>query len=150
MASAIIITLIFFATLPEIARLRTTAVGTSQGRALAIAPITSTLWSSRKPSSPRNASFCGSRSPRARLRPLARLPALTDLNLARNRQGANNWQDLGGGTARADAPAADAGGAAAPTDIDLNVEAIVVDDARIVWNDAVARQHARSEERYFT
>jgi AsmA protein len=64
----------------------------------------------------------------------ARLAGL-ELNLARNRAGANNWQDLGGGTAPADAPGAN-DGAAAPRDLDLNVEAIVVDDARIVWNDA--------------
>jgi AsmA protein len=64
----------------------------------------------------------------------ARLAGL-ELNLARNRAGANNWQDLGGGPAQADAPAADSG-AAAPTDLDLGVDAIVIEDARIVWNDA--------------
>jgi AsmA protein len=65
----------------------------------------------------------------------ARLAGL-ELNLARNRSGANNWQDLGGGgTAQTDAPAAD-GGAAAPADLDLGVDAIVIEDARIVWNDA--------------
>lgn len=64
----------------------------------------------------------------------ARLAGL-ELNLARNRAGANNWQDLGGGAASADAPASD-GGSAAPSDLNLNVDAIVVDDARIVWNDA--------------
>jgi AsmA protein len=64
----------------------------------------------------------------------ARLEGL-ELNLARNGSGANNWQDLGGGTPQADAPAAD-GGATPPRDLDLGVGAIVVEDARIVWNDA--------------
>jgi AsmA protein len=64
----------------------------------------------------------------------ARLAGL-ELNLARDGNGANNWQDLGGGTANANAPTAD-GGSAAPSELDLGVEAIVVDDARIVWNDA--------------
>jgi AsmA protein len=63
----------------------------------------------------------------------ARLAGL-ELNLARNRAGANNWQDLGGATAQTDAPAADGGGASA--DLDLGVDAIVIEDARIVWNDA--------------
>jgi AsmA protein len=67
----------------------------------------------------------------------ARLAGL-ELNLARNRSGANNWQDLSGGTApSADAPvapAADGGGAA--TDLDLSVGALVLEDAHIVWNDA--------------
>jgi AsmA protein len=64
----------------------------------------------------------------------ARLTGL-ELNLARDRRGANNWQDLGGrGTPAADAPAAD--GAAAPADLDLGVGAIEIEDARIVWNDA--------------
>jgi AsmA protein len=65
----------------------------------------------------------------------ARLAGL-ELNLARNSSGANNWQDLGGGgTAQTEAPAAD-GGAAAPADLDLGVDAIVIEDARIVFNDA--------------
>jgi AsmA protein len=59
-----------------------------------------------------------------------------ELNLARNRAGANNWQDLGGGGApQADAPAPE-GGASAPTSLDLGVGAIEIADARIVWNDA--------------
>ena len=64
----------------------------------------------------------------------ARLAGL-ELNLARNRSGANNWQDLGGAPAPAgDAPAADGGGA--PADLDLGVGAIEIEDAHIVWNDA--------------
>lgn len=64
----------------------------------------------------------------------ARLAGL-ELNLARNRQGANNWQDLGGGGADAAAPA-DGGGAAPPVALDLGIGAIEIEDARIVWNDA--------------
>ncbi len=64
----------------------------------------------------------------------ARLAGL-ELNLARNRSGANNWQDLGGAPAPAgDAPAAEGGGA--PVDLDLGVGAIEIEDAHIVWNDA--------------
>jgi AsmA protein len=64
----------------------------------------------------------------------ARLEGL-ELNLARNRSGANNWQDLGGGgTAQAQAPAA--GAESAPANLDLGVGAIEIEDARIVWNDA--------------
>jgi len=64
----------------------------------------------------------------------ARLEGL-ELNLARNRSGANNWQDLGGGgTPQAQAPAG--GGESAPTNLDLGVGAIEIENARIVWNDA--------------
>ena len=64
----------------------------------------------------------------------ARLAGL-ELNLARNRSGANNWQDLGGAPAPAgEAPAADGDGA--PADLDLGVGAIEIEDAHIVWNDA--------------
>src|SRR5688500_7931337 len=65
----------------------------------------------------------------------ARLEGL-ELNLARNRAGANNWQDLGGGAAPAgNAPAADGGGGV-PEGLDLGVGAIEIEDAHIVWNDA--------------
>ncbi|HVJ29769.1 MAG TPA: AsmA family protein, partial [Gammaproteobacteria bacterium] len=69
----------------------------------------------------------------------ARLEGL-ELNLARNRSGANNWQDLGGGGAQAQepAPAAD-GGASAPANLDLGVGAIEIENARIVFNDAATR-----------
>lgn len=64
----------------------------------------------------------------------ARLTGLT-LNLARDANGLNNWQDLGGGGApageSADEPAA--GGA---TSLDLDVAAIEVADARVTWSDA--------------
>ena len=64
----------------------------------------------------------------------ARLQGL-ELNLARNRNGANNWQDLSGGAApAADAPAADGGGV--PAGLELGVGAIDIEDAHIVWNDA--------------
>jgi AsmA protein len=67
----------------------------------------------------------------------ARLEGL-ELNLARNRSGANNWQDLGRGDApAADTPAAE-GAEGAPADLDLGVGALEIENARIVWNDAAA------------
>src|SRR5262245_20342335 len=67
----------------------------------------------------------------------ARLEGL-ELNLARNRSEANNWQDLGGrGTPEAQAAPAD-GGASAPANLDLGVDDIEIENARIVWNDAAA------------
>ena len=63
----------------------------------------------------------------------ARLSRL-ELNLARDRRGANNWQDLGGGGEPA-APA-DGAGDSAPAGLDLGVDAIAVEDARVVFNDA--------------
>jgi AsmA protein len=62
----------------------------------------------------------------------ARLEGLT-LNLARDARGRNNWQDLGGGSTAA---AGEGGGAA--DGLALNVDAIEVADAHIVWNDAAA------------
>jgi AsmA protein len=68
----------------------------------------------------------------------ARLSGL-ELNLARDARGRNNWQDLGGGGG---------GGAAAPagrsaqssdggaTNLNLGVDSIEIDDARVSWNDA--------------
>jgi AsmA protein len=64
----------------------------------------------------------------------ARLEGL-ELNLARNRSGANNWQDLGGQDATAGAAPAAEGGEA-PADLDLGVGAIEIENAHIVWNDA--------------
>src|SRR5688572_3747651 len=65
----------------------------------------------------------------------ARLEGL-ELNLARNRSGANNWQDLGGrSTPAGDAPAP-ADGGSAPASLDLGVRAIEIENARVVWNDA--------------
>jgi AsmA protein len=64
----------------------------------------------------------------------ARLEGL-ELNLARNRSGANNWQDLSGSAAPAgNAPAADGGGV--PSNLDLGVDALEIEGAHIVWNDA--------------
>src|SRR5688572_28280327 len=60
----------------------------------------------------------------------ARLEGL-ELNLARNRNGANNWQDLGGRSApQAEAPAE--GGEDAPADFDLGVGAVEIENARVV------------------
>jgi AsmA protein len=58
-----------------------------------------------------------------------------ELNLARNRSGANNWQDLGsGGEPPASAPAAE-GGAGTAANLNLGVDAVEIEDAHIVWND---------------
>jgi AsmA protein len=66
----------------------------------------------------------------------ARLEGL-ELNLARNRSGANNWQDLGGGgTPQEQAPAPADGGTSAPANLDLSVDDIEIENARVVWNDA--------------
>jgi len=67
----------------------------------------------------------------------ARLEGL-ELNLARNRAGANNWQDLGGRGAAAGVAPAPADGGTAPASLDLGVGAIEIEDAHIVWNDAAA------------
>jgi AsmA protein len=66
----------------------------------------------------------------------ARLEGLV-LNLARDSQGRNNWQDMSGGAV---APVnvettADAGG---DTDLDLDIGAIVIAEAEINWSDASA------------
>ena len=62
----------------------------------------------------------------------ARLEGLV-LNLARNEQGQNNWQELGGTAAPEPASsAADSAG------LELNVGAIVIADAEINWSDAAA------------
>src|SRR5690606_33588746 len=66
----------------------------------------------------------------------ARLDGLV-LNLARDAQGRNNWQDLGGGEAAPDAPAPEQGGGDA-ADIDLNVDVIRVTNSQVNWNDAGA------------
>src|SRR5690606_33034252 len=57
------------------------------------------------------------------------------LNLARDAQGRNNWQDLGGDRAPAEAPAGDAEGGSAPN-VGLNVEEIRVTNSEVNWNDA--------------
>ncbi len=64
----------------------------------------------------------------------ARLAGL-ELNLARDRRGANNWQDLGGRSGTAAAPA-DGGGGEAPSALELGVDAIEIENARVVFNDA--------------
>ncbi|MFL2547502.1 MAG: AsmA family protein [Candidatus Rariloculaceae bacterium] len=61
----------------------------------------------------------------------ARLEGLT-LNLARNAEGIDNWQDLGGG-GPAEPAAPDIGDGAA---LDLSVGSIVIDNANINWSDA--------------
>ena len=66
----------------------------------------------------------------------ARLEGL-ELNLARNRSGANNWQDLGGGDSPAvDTPAAEGAEGAEGAPLDLGVGALAIESARIAWNDA--------------
>src|SRR5690606_36771397 len=57
------------------------------------------------------------------------------LKLARDAQGRNNWQDLGGGAdAAADEPAApESGGAGA---VDLGIDEIRISNSEVTWNDA--------------
>lgn len=65
----------------------------------------------------------------------ARLDGLV-LNLARDAQGRNNWQDLGRNGAAAETPSAgeqDGGGA---PNVSLNVEEIRVTNSEVNWNDA--------------
>ena len=64
----------------------------------------------------------------------ARLQGL-ELNLARDANGRNNWQDLGGGAAPAEQAPAEPG-AQVPSDLDLDVRAIDVANARVTWTDA--------------
>ena len=59
-----------------------------------------------------------------------------ELNLARDANGRNNWQDLGNG---ADAGAAAASAGDGKAGLDLDVSAVEVTNARVVWNDAAAR-----------
>jgi AsmA protein len=62
----------------------------------------------------------------------ARLRGL-ELNLARDAQGRNNWQDLGGDAAPAAAPAAES----SPTvDLNLDIASIEIIDASVTWRDA--------------
>jgi AsmA protein len=65
----------------------------------------------------------------------ARLTGLV-LNLGRDAQGRNNWQDLAGEDTAADAAPADAS-STAPGSLDLNVAAIEVANAEVNWNDAL-------------
>jgi len=58
-----------------------------------------------------------------------------ELNLARDAQGRNNWQDLSGGSAPSQASAAPEGGGA---QLDLGVGAVQIADARVRWSDAAA------------
>src|SRR5690606_6817627 len=64
----------------------------------------------------------------------ARLDGLV-LNLARDAQGRNNWQDLGGGDAPAEAPAEETEGGGTPN-VALNVDVIRVTDSEVNWSDA--------------
>jgi AsmA protein len=63
----------------------------------------------------------------------ARLSGL-ELNLARDARGRNNWQDLGGGAAAAPAGAAQSSGNA--KNLNLGVDSLEIDDARVTWSDA--------------
>ena len=59
-----------------------------------------------------------------------------ELNLARDARGRNNWQDLGGakaGTPANDAASSPGGGT---KDLNLGVDSLEIDDARVTWNDA--------------
>jgi AsmA protein len=61
-----------------------------------------------------------------------------ELNLARDAQGRNNWQDLGG-RGGAEAPSSgDAPSGGAGANLDLGVGSIEVVDARVTWTDAAA------------
>jgi AsmA protein len=64
----------------------------------------------------------------------ARLSGL-ELNLARDARGRNNWQDLGGGGAApaGGAPQKSGGGS---KNLDLGVDSLEIDDARVTWSDA--------------
>ena len=64
----------------------------------------------------------------------ARLSGL-ELNLSRDARGRNNWQDLGGGKAGTPAGAAPSSGSGT-TNLDLGVDSLEIDDARVTWNDA--------------
>lgn len=65
----------------------------------------------------------------------ARLRGL-ELNLARNAQGRNNWQDLGGGDTGA-APATETE-SPATGELNLDIASIEITDARVTWRDAAA------------
>ncbi|HEX7079838.1 MAG TPA: AsmA family protein [Gammaproteobacteria bacterium] len=60
------------------------------------------------------------------------------LNLARDAQGRNNWQDLGGGGAGAaePAPATEEGGGVGA--VDLNVDVLRITDSEVTWTDAAS------------
>jgi AsmA protein len=68
----------------------------------------------------------------------ARLSGL-ELNLVRDRQGRNNWQDIGAASSDgqdAAAPAADADDGAGGGNLAFEVGSIEIADARVAWNDA--------------
>jgi AsmA protein len=58
------------------------------------------------------------------------------LNLARNASGANNWQDLGGGSAEPTAADEPVGAESGAPDIDFGVESLRITDAEVSWSDA--------------
>ena len=61
-----------------------------------------------------------------------------ELNLARNAQGQNNWQDLGGGESSAPAQTGSASdaGPGAGGELALGIGSVAVEDARVSWSDA--------------
>ena len=65
----------------------------------------------------------------------ARLDGL-ELNLERDAAGRNNWQDLGGGGGAAAAPAEGQSAPAGPGQLDLQIAALEIADARVTWSDA--------------
>jgi AsmA protein len=66
----------------------------------------------------------------------ARLEGLV-LNLARDGQGRNNWQDMGGASAVESAPSTGEG-ATGGAALQLDVDALVITRAEVNWSDAVA------------
>ena len=66
----------------------------------------------------------------------ARLEGLV-LNLARDGQGRNNWQDMGGASAVESAPPTGEGAAGGAV-LQLDVDALVITRAEVNWSDAVA------------
>ncbi|HUO68365.1 MAG TPA: AsmA family protein, partial [Gammaproteobacteria bacterium] len=65
----------------------------------------------------------------------ARLSGL-ELNLARDARGRNNWQDLGGNAAGAPAGGAAPSSGGGGTNLNLGVDTLEIDDARVTWSDA--------------
>jgi AsmA protein len=62
------------------------------------------------------------------------------LNLARNANGVNNWQDMGGAESAAAAEIPDADDPGAPA-IDIGVSTVQIVDAEVRWNDASTNSH---------
>ncbi len=60
-----------------------------------------------------------------------------NLNLMRNAQGRNNWQDLGSqSTGESAGPGSSAGSEGGAANLALDIASIAIDDARVAWRDA--------------